>query len=174
MPPFNEPVPEQTFLAKNYDENAKKGDKDPRAAFRNQNELPGQIAAGIVGPMGSSSFSLPNVEKALTEMESGFSIGPVSIGASDRRTTRRVRRRHDQLLSRLTIDDIFQEVPVRPSNTPSPATGQNQHDVLQSFFQSLLVARAAGPRSPSAQNGQNGSTDAQTGSGPNGINSGAE
>ena len=80
-------MPEQAFLAKNYDENAKKGDRDPRAAFRNQNEMPGQIAAGIVGPMGSSSFSLPNVERALTEMEGGFSTGATT---GERRAGRRV------------------------------------------------------------------------------------
>ena len=80
-------MPEQTFLGKHYDENAKKGDRDPRAAFRNQNEMPGQIAAGIVGPMGSSSFSLPHVERALTEMGDGLST---SIGG-DRKPGRRVR-----------------------------------------------------------------------------------
>ena len=81
-------MPEQAFLAKNYDENAKKGDRDPRAAFRPQNELPGHIAAGIVGPMGQSSFNLPNVEKALTEMEGGLTM---SGTGGDRKYTRRVR-----------------------------------------------------------------------------------
>ncbi|GJE84573.1 dynein 1 light intermediate chain [Phanerochaete sordida] len=66
LPPFNNPTPEQVFLAKNYDENSKKADRDPRASFRNPTENP---SAGIVGPMGSSSFNLPNVERALTEME---------------------------------------------------------------------------------------------------------
>ncbi|KAF8655336.1 hypothetical protein AX16_003109 [Volvariella volvacea WC 439] len=70
LPAFNSPVPEQAFLAKNYDENAKKPDRDPRGAFRNPADIAG-ASAGIVGPMGSSSFNLPNVERALTEMESG-------------------------------------------------------------------------------------------------------
>lgn len=30
--------------------------------------------AGIVGPLGSSSFSLPTVERALSEMEGGSSL----------------------------------------------------------------------------------------------------
>ena len=78
MPPFNNPVPEQAFLAKNYDENSKKSDRDPRGAFRNPAEFTG-ASAGIVGPLGSSSFNLPNVERALSEMESG--IGPANTSA---------------------------------------------------------------------------------------------
>lgn len=100
LPPLLEPTPEQSFLAKHYDENAKKGDRDPRAAFRNQNEMPGQIAAGIVGPMGSSSFSLPNVERALSEMEGGLSN---SVGA-DRKPGRRVRIFHSDSV---TLSNMF-------------------------------------------------------------------
>ena len=74
-PLFNNPVPEQAFLAKNYDEYSKKSDRDPRGAFRNPTDFAG-AAAGIVGPLGSSSFNLPNVERALSEMESG--IGPAN------------------------------------------------------------------------------------------------
>ena len=46
----------------------KKSDRDPRGAFRNRTDFAGS-AAGIVGPLGSSSFNLPNVERALSEME---------------------------------------------------------------------------------------------------------
>ena len=67
-------MPEQTFLGRHYDENAKKSDRDPRGAFRN----PADASAGIVGPLGSSSFSLPNVEKALSEMESSTPPIPAS------------------------------------------------------------------------------------------------
>lgn len=84
LPPFNEPVPEQTFLAKNYDENAKKPDRDPRGAFKNPTEV-GAGKAGVVGPMGSSSFNLPNVERALVEMEGGSILG------ESRKASRRVR-----------------------------------------------------------------------------------
>ncbi|THH12266.1 hypothetical protein EW145_g110 [Phellinidium pouzarii] len=102
LPPFNEPMPEQAFLARNYDENAKKGDRDPRAAFKNQNEMPGQIASGIVGPMGSISFSLPNVERALTEMEGGF---PATT-TGDRKVVRR-------------------DVPARTNTLAGPGLGQS-------------------------------------------------
>ena len=44
----------------------KKSDRDPRGAFRNPTDFAGS-AAGIVGPLGSSSFNLPNVECALNE-----------------------------------------------------------------------------------------------------------
>ncbi|KAH8118671.1 dynein light intermediate chain-domain-containing protein [Phellopilus nigrolimitatus] len=199
LPPFNEPMPEQTFLSKNYEENAKKGDRDPRAAFRNQNELPGQIAAGIVGPMGSSSFNLPNVERALTEMEGGFSAST----AGERKPPRRdVPAR---ATSTLAGAGLGQSTASRPglgasalAGAPSPvASGQSQHEVLQNFFQSLLSSRgdrAASPALPRAatpaqngqttgQNGQpvsqNGQPAAQNGnategSEPNGTSSGAE
>ena len=79
-PLFNNPVPEQSLLAKNYDECSKKSDRDPRGAFRNPTDF-ADADAGIVGPLGSSSFNLPNVERALSEMESG--IGPANTFAID-------------------------------------------------------------------------------------------
>ena len=45
------------------------------------------MVAGIVGPLGSNSFYLPNVERALSEMESG--IGPANTSAIEG-TTRRL------------------------------------------------------------------------------------
>ncbi|KAI5119605.1 hypothetical protein M0805_005775 [Coniferiporia weirii] len=161
LPPFNEPMPEQAFLSKNYDENAKKGDRDPRAAFRNQNEMPGQIAAGIVGPMGSSSFSLPNVERALTEMEGGLSAS----GAGDRKAPRRdVPARASNTLAGTGLGQSTTSRPLGASalgGQPSPPSGQSQHEVLQNFFQSLLSSRGDRTGSPSttrpsAQNGQGG------------------
>jgi dynein light intermediate chain 1, cytosolic len=83
LPPLHTPTPEQAFLAKNYDENAKKPDRDPRGAFKNPSEMAGSAAAGIVGPLGSSSFNLPNVERALKEMESG--TGTALPGNADAR-----------------------------------------------------------------------------------------
>ncbi|KAH7877137.1 dynein light intermediate chain-domain-containing protein [Lentinula edodes] len=78
LPPFNSPIPEQSFLARNYDESTKKADRDPRGAFRNPVEGDGGAyglnstsgaGTGIVGPMGTNSFNLPNVEKLFMEME---------------------------------------------------------------------------------------------------------
>ena len=83
LPPFNEPQPEQAFLAKHYDENAKRGDRDARTAARLPSEVPGQLATGVVGPMGGGF--LPNVERALSEMEGSLLPG------GDRKAARRVR-----------------------------------------------------------------------------------
>ncbi|ESK95137.1 dynein 1 light intermediate chain [Moniliophthora roreri MCA 2997] len=127
LPPFNNPVPEQQFLAKNYDENSKKADRDPRGAFRNPADM--ENAAGVVGPLGSSSFNLPNVERALSEMESG--IGGVNgPSVPDSRKAGR--------------PPGVKTNSGRPPSSPSPLptspspTGQTQHEVLQNFFQSLL------------------------------------
>ncbi|KAJ3796735.1 dynein light intermediate chain-domain-containing protein [Lentinula aff. detonsa] len=82
LPPFNSPIPEQSFLARNYDESTKKADRDPRGAFRNPVEVDGGAygsnptsgaGAGIVGPMGTNSFNLPNVERLFMEMEGSSS-----------------------------------------------------------------------------------------------------
>ena len=170
MPPLNNPTPEQVFLAKNYDENAKKPDRDPRGAFRNPNET---ASAGIVGPMGSSSFNLPNVERALTEMESvagGAGLNP--LAASTARDPSRV------LSSRsggrppnagLSIPTGGQSIALGRSAAPSPAPisattpnsadDQSQHQALKAFFDNLINKRstrvddraAAAAKSPEAE-----------------------
>lgn len=76
-------------MAKHYDENSKKPDRDPRGAFRNPVEGIGASTAGIVGPLGSSSFNLPNVERALVEMEGGAGPGSAT-GPDARKGPRRV------------------------------------------------------------------------------------
>ncbi|KAH9833682.1 dynein light intermediate chain-domain-containing protein [Rhodofomes roseus] len=167
LPPFNNPTPEQAFLARNYDENSKKPDRDPRGAFRNPNE---NIAAGIVGPMGSSSFTLPNVERALTEMEGIVGGGSSSLGMS---TAPDGGRKHASRTSGRPPSTLA--VPVSASNSrssaasptlsagsPSPTGGQTQHEVLQNFFQSLLSnkdrasAAAATGRTTSPNSKSNG------------------
>lgn len=119
LPPLNNPTPEQAFLAKNYDENARRADRDPRGIFRTPTDASAP-AAGLVGPLGSSSFSLPTVERALAEME-GNTVGGLGKRAG---------------------------APTSPilGSAPSP-TGQTQHEVLQNFFKSLLNTkdRAASP-----------------------------
>jgi len=145
LPPFNNPTPEQTFLAKNYDENTKKPDRDPRGAFRNPADLTA-AAAGIVGPLGSSSFSLPNVERALTEMESGMGSG---TGMAPVDSSRRLPRNAGVPTSRppglaaVGTAAAAGRPPGSPilTGSPSPTSGQTQHEVLQNFFQSLLSSK---------------------------------
>lgn len=145
FPPFNNPTPEQAFLAKNYDENAKKPDRDPRGAFRNPADLTA-AAAGIVGPLGSSSFSLPAVERALTDMEIGIGGGSGS-GATATATnpdpSRRLPRSTAGLAPVGTTSAVPGRVPGSPTlaGSPSPTSGQTQHEVLQNFFQSLLSSK---------------------------------
>ena len=153
LPSFISPVPEQTFLAKHYDENSKKPDRDPRGAFRNPTE---STSAGIVGPMGSSSFNLPNVERALTEMETGGLSASVS-GDSMRRSTNRATTRPAGLSTLSAAGSPGGPVgrgPTSPTmgTAPSPSGGQTQHEVLQNFFQSLLSSKDRAGASAAARN----------------------
>lgn len=59
-----------------YESIAKSSDRDPRQTFRSPSDSSNITGAGVVGPMGSSSFNLPSVERALVEMEG--SSGPRS------------------------------------------------------------------------------------------------
>ncbi|KIK96822.1 hypothetical protein PAXRUDRAFT_825548 [Paxillus rubicundulus Ve08.2h10] len=171
LPPFNAPMAEQAYLAKHYDENAKKPDRDPRGAFRNPAET---ATAGIVGPLESSSFSLPSVEKALAEMETGSGTLNASVNGD---AARRLSRGSTRPVSGLTVvgaagASTTGRAPTSPTlgTSPSPAVGQSQHEVLQNFFQSLLSSKdragasaaasraAAGPSPPKA-NGSHGGTD---------------
>ncbi|PCH40824.1 hypothetical protein WOLCODRAFT_137024 [Wolfiporia cocos MD-104 SS10] len=156
LPPFNSPIPEQQFLSKNYDENSKKPDRDPRGAFRNPNE---NVAAGVVGPMSSSSFSMPNVERALTEMENNSGSAPTAGTAAASGDNAR-KRPAGRTQSTSTIALPITGAASRPSN-PSPVlsaspaqAGQTQHEVLQNFFQSLLSSnkdRGSGSASAAAR-----------------------
>ena len=172
LPPFNAPMAEQAFLAKHYDENSKKPDRDPRGAFRNPTET---ATAGIVGPLGSSSFSLPNVEKALADMEGGSSALNASVNGD---ATRRLSRGGARPTSGLpatggAAGSTAGRTPASPtlSSSQSSSGGQAQHEVLHNFFQSLLSAKdragasaaasraaAAAPSLPKS-NGSPGGTD---------------
>lgn len=178
LPPFNNPVPEQAFLAKNYDENSKKPDRDPRGAFRN----PADVSAGIVGPLGSSSFNLPNVERALSEMESG--IGAASTTAIEGTTTRRLAGRTGTAagrtvgLSSLGTSSSPTNIssarspgsPAANTGTPSPSAAvQSQHEVLQNFFQSLLSTNTK-DRTANAAAASRGTAGLR----PNGVPNGTE
>ena len=168
-------MPEQAFLAKNYDENAKKPDRDPRAAFRNSSEMAGTAAAGLVGPLGSSSFNLPNVERALMEMEVGISGSPTGAGDA----ARRANRTSGRPLTAAGLTAVGTSAPSTATGrgqtspslsvaTPSPTGGQTQHEVLQNFFQSLLSSKdragAGNSSKPTTQPKANGSGSAEEGS----------
>ncbi|KIJ69787.1 hypothetical protein HYDPIDRAFT_77857 [Hydnomerulius pinastri MD-312] len=176
LPPFNAPMAEQAFLAKHYDENAKKPDRDPRGAFRNPTE---SATAGIVGPLGSSSFNLPHVEKALSEMEAGMG-GSSALNASvNGDAARRLSRGGTRPTSGLSAVGVpgasaAGRAPTSPtlSTSPSSTGGQTQHEVLQHFFQSLLSSKdragasaaasrgAAAPPPPKTNGNSSGTDDA--------------
>lgn len=92
--------------------------------FRSPVDATALPAAGLVGPLGSSSFSLPAVERALAEMEGGSSGTTLGVG-----------RRAGAPTSPMV------------GSSPSP-TGQTQHEVLQNFFKSLLNTKDRGGVSP--------------------------
>lgn len=171
LPPFNNPTPEQAFLAKNYDENAKKPDRDPRGAFRNPADLTA-AAAGIVGPLGSSSFNLPNVERALTEMEVGIGGGPAAADPA-RRSTRNPAAPSGRPPGLAPVGTAPTSVrspasPAPAAGSPSPTGGQTQHEVLQNFFQSLLSSRDRAGAGAAAAGGRTAAPEA------NGNTSGGE
>ncbi|KIY73831.1 DLIC-domain-containing protein [Cylindrobasidium torrendii FP15055 ss-10] len=156
LPAFNNPVPEQTFLAKNYDENAKKSDRDPRGAFRNPADL--ETSAGIVGPLGNGTFSLPNVVRALSEME--MAGAPAAQSTTTTEAARRAPRTTRPTGLGASTNAGTARPPSSTANHASPP-GQTQHEVLQNFFQSLLSGkdRPATNTSPRAKaNGGNAAT----------------
>ncbi|KIY52323.1 hypothetical protein FISHEDRAFT_35371 [Fistulina hepatica ATCC 64428] len=158
LPAFNSPVPEQTFLAKHYDENSKKPDRDPRGAFRNPSDLlPGAGSmAGVVGPLGSSSFHLPTVERALNDMDSG---GLDSSTNRRRLQTGPIANPRPTGLAALA----GREGVPRPAGSPGPLSatpgGQTQHEVLQNFFQSLLSSKDKATVGAKKTNGTSGESE---------------
>ena len=164
MPPLNEPVPEQNFLAKNYDEIAKRGDKDPRGIFRNPTETP---AAGVVGPLGSTSLGLPMVERALEDMESSMNLGASTLGAS---TTRRPGAPAAPVPRSALAASQGPRSPSTPTLPGAPG-GQSNHEVLHNFFQSLLSSKdragasAAAAQASTTTTRTNGGTGGGSGSG---------
>ncbi|KAJ3879617.1 hypothetical protein F5051DRAFT_484556, partial [Lentinula edodes] len=132
LPPFNSPIPEQSFLARNYDESTKKADRDPRGAFGNPVEGDGgpYTGTGIVGPIGTNSFNLLNVEKLFMEMEGSPSDRSDKLSSS-------LSDRPDRSLISLAL----QLVSVWHFTHHTGGSGQSQHEVLQNFFQSLLNSK---------------------------------
>lgn len=153
MPPLINPTPEQAFLARNYDENAKKPDRDPRGAFRSPTDMPGVATAGVVGPLGSSSFNLPHVEKALADMEVGIGTNsnPSTNAAPDAARRASVRPAGGRP-SAVGVSLPAGRSTASPTlaSSPSPTSGQTQQEVLQNFFQSLLTSKAGSSTSRSS------------------------
>ncbi|KAI6034907.1 dynein light intermediate chain-domain-containing protein [Pisolithus orientalis] len=111
--------------------------------------------AGIVGPMGSSSFSLPNVERALSEMEARMG-GSSALSASVNGDSARKLSRGTRPTSGLSVGAPGASTVGRTSTSPTLGTstnatgGQTQHEVLQNFFQSLLSSKDRAGQSAAA------------------------
>jgi len=156
LPPLLSPMPEHQFLAMHYESN-----RDPRQTFRNpaESNSVSSPGAGVVGPMGSSSFSLPTVERALVEMEGGD-----RDRGSERDSRRPTALKRDPIRPATTLSSSgtsSTHAHTRPPASPGPpsAGGQTQHEVLQNFFQSLLSSRDRSSSSaPSNAPGNNGSS----------------
>lgn len=110
--------------------------------------------------MGSSSFNLPNVERALTELEGAVNGGPASLSMSvgsdsGRKVSSRPTGRPAS--SSLAVPQGVAPGGRGPSPTspsapqPSPTGGQTQHEVLQKFFNSLLTSKDRGGAGTSAK-----------------------
>jgi Dynein light intermediate chain (DLIC) len=89
LPAIIQPTPEQVFLQQHYETLAKDPTRDPRVTFKQpvgaEERFGGATgASGVVGPMSSSSFSLPSVEKALVEMEGGGERHRESVSERER------------------------------------------------------------------------------------------
>ncbi|KAF8514873.1 dynein light intermediate chain-domain-containing protein [Hysterangium stoloniferum] len=145
LPQLISPTPEQQFLAIHYESNAKSSDRDPRQTFRTPADPSNLTGAGVVGPLESSSFNLPTVERALVEMEGGGS-NERNIERDPRRSSTDPAGRPPSTLSSTGTSSTHAHPHARPPASPSipnapVVAGQSQHDVLQNFFQSLLSSR---------------------------------
>ncbi|KAG8880265.1 hypothetical protein FRB97_000977, partial [Tulasnella sp. 331] len=159
LPPLVTTEPEQSFLSRQYEMLAK-DPEDPRIKFREPQKL-GE--AGVVGPMGSSSFNMPTVVKAMTQMEGedvAARLARMGGGAAANAQRNWDPRANTPILAPLTVPSLPNGGPpsstaVRAVNktglgvatpgsnptTPGGASatgGKSQHEVLQDFFQSLL------------------------------------
>ena len=122
--------------------------------------------------MGSSSFNLPNVERALTEMESSATVVPnplnVSAGSDPaRKLASRTGAR--QPPSTLSVPTAGAAMLARSTSsaspaplsatTPNSADDQTQHQALKKFFDDLINKRnrvddkAASAKSPDGDGG---------------------
>ncbi|KAH9942577.1 dynein light intermediate chain-domain-containing protein [Amylocystis lapponica] len=140
LPPFNNPTPEQAFLAKNYDENSKK----PTAT---------RAARSAIPPRPSRRASSGPWEAAR--------VAGASAGGDAAAARKLGRSSSGRPPASLTVPPAMAAMranapsPTPSSAGPSPTGGQTQHEVLQNFFQSLLSSKdragtGAGPGVPGA------------------------
>ncbi|KAG8697032.1 hypothetical protein FRC08_006777 [Ceratobasidium sp. 394] len=148
LPPLITTEPEQSFLAKHHETLQKDPNRDPRAQFRpDAATTQAVVGTGVVGPMGSSSFSLPSVEKAMMDMD-GDDVG-ARLARMAGGNTRRI-----QLPPALTGAPTLTTPAGAPSRQNSAgAPQQNEHQVLQNFFQSLLNTRRDSTPAPTTAAG---------------------
>ncbi|KAJ7797310.1 dynein light intermediate chain-domain-containing protein [Mycena olivaceomarginata] len=170
LPPLNNPTPEQAFLAKNYDENAKKPDRDPRGAFRDPADHTRAAAAGLVGPLGGMpSFDLPTVDRVLAEMETGINGGPTQVPMPFDQSTRSSKTGAGGNVRRPPALGGTNGSPRQPSGPPSASSptvgGQSQNEVLRNFFDKLLKGGEKDRTSLSASTGPPVEKDRTNGSG---------
>ena len=119
IPPFNNPVPEQAFLAKNDDEYSKKSDRILEGHFETLLTLPVWLL--VLSVLWEEAVSLPN-ERALSKMESG--IGPANTFAIECTTRRLGGRAGTAGLSPLGTSSSPTSVgSVRSPGSPSANTG---------------------------------------------------
>ncbi|KAJ7075994.1 dynein light intermediate chain-domain-containing protein [Mycena belliarum] len=157
LPPLNNPTPEQAFLAKNYDENAKKPDRDPRGAFRD----PTDPARALVGPLGIPSFDLPTVDRVLSEMEIG--IGGAPSASAPRAAAGQ--RRPAGLAPTTSPRQGGSPTPSAAAPSPTGSGSATQHEVLQNFFKNLLNTK---DRAAAKPNGSGSVAGAGSGAGGGG------
>ncbi|EJD53972.1 DLIC-domain-containing protein [Auricularia subglabra TFB-10046 SS5] len=192
LPELIQPTPEQQFLAKHYEALSKDPERDPRATFRSQaaaangtasGNLHGAAAhgpTGVVGPMGPSSFNLPNVERALVEMESANDNTSAGASASSRssRPANAAPRRGQTDARSNPLASVLPNMAGRSGAPASPITASRPggdlstpqtHEVLQNFFQSLLVNKNRNPGLSSSQ-GSSGGGAGGGGGGGSGTN----
>lgn len=114
--------------------------------------------------MGSSSFNLPNVERALTEMEGGPTAHNINVrdeGARKAPSRTSARAPNAGLTVPSSGTGSAGRSPVTsPTLSSSPSSGPTQHEVLQNFFASLLSSKDR----PSGSSRTNSSTAKPNGS----------
>lgn len=83
-PTSQQPDTQTSFLVKNYDENARHANRDSCNIFCISTDA-SVAPRGPVGPLGSSPFSLPKVERVLAEMEGSGADATLALALAARK-----------------------------------------------------------------------------------------